>query len=263
MYCRAQHALLAVALTLAPHVAAAQAVWQPTPPPLVTAENESWYRAGSPIEWNGDFYYPAGAPQAFDPYVMVRAGSYRGIPLYMDTTLEPYSIVFVPIAGSRMQPYEHLRAGMLADTTGSRTPWFPPQTSAALDVLAGGFVAQAPAPPMFARPYDLTASHAPAPAPAPVGTTGVAAPVPPPTGTSGRAIDTRPASTAIPPKGINNAWIEYDGRRWVAGGKAIARASDMHVIGEYHGFSVYARGNDRSTIFVPSTSDLVVPFVKR
>src|SRR5215217_4744025 len=81
----------------------AQVTWQPTQPPLVTAENESWFRAGQPLEWNGEIYYPAGAAEGFNRYQMVRAGSYRGIPLYTDATLEPYSIVFVPIGGGRMQ----------------------------------------------------------------------------------------------------------------------------------------------------------------
>jgi hypothetical protein len=268
MYRRARLDVLVVSLCFVASTAAAQAVWQPTPPPLVTAENETWYRAGSPIEWNGDFYYRAGAPQAFDPYVMVRAGSYRGIPLYTDTTLEPYSIVFVPISGTRMQPYERVRAGMLADTTGSRTPWFPPQTSAALDLMAGGFVAQAPAPPMFARPYDLAPPY-PRPEPYPEAAppvpvaAGGATTAPQPTGTGGQLTDYGPVSTAIPPTGINTAWIEYDSQRWVADGKAVARTQDMREIGEYHGFPVYERGADRSTIYVPSTADLVVPFTRR
>ncbi len=260
MYGRARRILLAAALAFAPHAALAQAVWQPTPPPLVTAENETWYRAGSAIEWNGDFYYPAGAPEAFNANQMVRAGSYRGIPLYTDTTLEPYSIVFVPIAGGRMQPYEHRRAGMLADTTGSRTPWFPPETSAALDLTAGGFVAQAPAPPMFARPYDLVSTDAPQPPPVPVATTGTTSGPRPAARSASSPGVTRPVSTAVPPKGINNAWIEYDGRRWVADGKAIPQPADMHEIGTYRGFPVFRRGGETSTIFLPSTGTLVVPF---
>jgi hypothetical protein len=260
MYGRTRLALLAVVLSFAASPATGQSVWQPTPPPPVTAENESWYRAGSPIEWNGVFYYPAGAPQAFDPNVMVRVGSYRGIPLYTDATLEPYSIVLVPISGTRMQPYEHLRAGMLADTTGSRTPWFPPQTSAALDVRAGGFIAQAAAPPTVARSEDL----APPSSPAPIGITGsAAATAPQPTATSGRADDDRPVSTAIPPEGINNAWLEFDGRRWVAAGKAIARSPDLHEIGKYRGFPVFVRDDDEFTIYVPSTAELVVPYTPK
>src|SRR5260370_39012319 len=96
MYRRARRSLLALALLLTPCAAYAQAVWQPTPPPLVTAENETWYRAGAPIDWNGGLYYPPGAPVAFNPYQMGPVGSYRGPPLYPDGTPEPTSIVCVP-----------------------------------------------------------------------------------------------------------------------------------------------------------------------
>src|SRR4051812_24518450 len=106
-------------LALLPAAAGAQVVWQPTPPPLVTAENTSWYNAGSPVEWNGDLYYPAGAIQHFNRYQMVRSGAFQGIPLYTDTTLQPNSILFVPLSGERMQPYERMRTGELAGTTGS------------------------------------------------------------------------------------------------------------------------------------------------
>jgi len=261
-------ALLFVSCLLFGGAAYGQAVWQPTPPPLVTAENESWYRSGERIEWNGEFYYPAGAPQAFNPYQMVRAGSYRGIPLYTDTTLEPYSIVLVPISGARLQPYERPRAGALASTTGSLAPSFPPQTVGSLNITNGGFVAQAPAPPMFARPYDLGPGPEAAPQPAPqaIGTAGRIAT------TAGRNVTTpnrtvtvtnRTASSAVPPKGVNGAWLDYNGRRWVSTGKAIDLTSDFQAIGTYRGFPVYVRNGDRSTIYVPSTPGLVVPYAPR
>jgi len=262
-------ALPFVFLLLLSGVAHAQAVWQPTAPPLVTADNEAWFRGAEPIEWNGDFYHPAGAPQAFNPYQMVRSGSYRGIPLYTDTTIEPYSIVFVPMSGGRMQPYERPRTGMLASTTGSRAPSFPPETAGALSLTTGGFVAQAPAPPTFARPYELAPPAPTAAAAAPraaIGTTGQAAATAQATGTSGRSIVTttnRTASTAQPPKGVNGVWLDYAGRHWVASGKAIELTADLQPIGTYRGFPVYARGGDRSTIYVPSTPGLVVPYSPR
>jgi len=193
---------------------------------------------------------------------MVRAGSYRGIPLYSDTTLEPNSIVFVPIAGGRLQPFEHPRTGMLADTTGSLTPSFPPETSAALDLGRRGFVAQAPAPPMSARPTESVSPYQPAP---PVNAAPASTSVEPaPVGTSGRtAGPNRPVSTAIPPSGINNAWIDYDGLRWIADGRARPRTPDMQPAGIFRGYTIYTRGTDRSTIYVPSTADLVVPFKRR
>jgi hypothetical protein len=39
----------------------AQVQSRPTDLPLLTAENESWYVNGEPIQFAGDLYYPAGA----------------------------------------------------------------------------------------------------------------------------------------------------------------------------------------------------------
>ena len=63
----------------------------------------------------------------FNGNTMVRTGHYNGVPLYADATLEPYSIVYVPIGRGLMQPYERPRRGDLAGTTGSRPPSFPVQ----------------------------------------------------------------------------------------------------------------------------------------
>jgi hypothetical protein len=238
----------------------AQVTWQPTRPPLVTADNETWYRAGDPIEWNGDFYYPAGAVQAFNPYQMVRAGSYRGIPLYTDTTLEPYSIVFVPIGGGRMQPYERPRSGMLAGSVGSRAPLLPPGTPGAFTVTPEGYVAQAPAPPTFARGYEPTPEAPPPLSPAVpiVGTTGRGASLasPSPAATTGRIPrSTKPSVTAV--------YVDYDGRRWVPSGRATALDASFARIGEYHGSPVYSRRGDSQTIYVRMSEGLVVPFKPR
>jgi len=43
--------------------AAAQGISQPTPPPIVTAENDAWYRQRQPVPFSGDTYYPAGATE--------------------------------------------------------------------------------------------------------------------------------------------------------------------------------------------------------
>jgi hypothetical protein len=104
---------LAAALMSAPHVARAQAVVQPTPAPLVTAQNEPWFRTGSAIEWSGALFYPAGAPRAFDPSTMATAGSYQGIPFYTDST-QPGSVVLVPISDGRVQPYQPLSTATAA-----------------------------------------------------------------------------------------------------------------------------------------------------
>jgi len=267
-------ALPLVLVLLLSGVAEAQMTWQPTQPPLVTAENETWYRAGDAIEWSGDFYYPAGVPEAFNRYQMVRAGSYRGIPLYTDTTLEPYGIVFVPIAGGRMQPYERPRTGMLAGSAGSRMSAFPtaPSTEGApaLGMTPEGFVVQAPGPPTFARAYDVGsgAEREPMSPAVPViagtsdavATTGPAPPVRP-AGNSRRVTTvTNAASTAARPQGINGAWLTYNGRRWTSAGPAVDLTADFTRIGEYHGSPVYQRPGDSLTIYLPLAGALLVPF---
>lgn len=263
MYGRVRAQLLTIIIALVPSFAAAQVFIQSPAPPLVSAANESWFRAGAPIQLGDAFYYPQGAPQPFDGFTMAPAGTYRGIPLYTATMGMPNSVLFVPIGNARMQPYLRVL------DTASRVPY--PETSSGLALTVGGFVAQAPIPPLVARPFEI----APPPASvakarsletAPVtmarGMTGTTSETETsqPVGTGGRSTPSRPVATAVPPEGIDNAWITYDGRRWVAAGKAIAPTADMHAIGEYRGFTVYARGSDRSTIYVPSTGDLVVPF---
>src|SRR5688500_13743022 len=86
-------------LVLAATPVAAQISIRPTDPPLVTAVNERWFQLGEPVQFAGDLYYPAGAVVFFNGNIMVRTGHYNGIPLYTDTTVEPYSIILVPISG--------------------------------------------------------------------------------------------------------------------------------------------------------------------
>src|SRR5438067_5311341 len=93
--------ILLTSLLAAP--AAAQIQSRPTDPPIVSAANESWYVNGEPIEFAGDMFYPAGATVFFNGNTMVRSGHYNGVPVYSDTTLEPYSVVYVPIGRGLMQ----------------------------------------------------------------------------------------------------------------------------------------------------------------
>jgi hypothetical protein len=283
MYRRARALLLTVVTALVPSFAAAQVFIQSPAAPLVSAANESWFRAGAPIQLGEAFYYPQGAPQPFDGFTMALVGAYRGIPLYTATMGVPNSVLFVPIGDARMQPYLRVL------DTASRVPY--PANNSGLTLTVGGFVAQAPIPPLVARPVEVAPPVAPVAVVGSIGTTSMgligataiagamtgampsgapssepASSEPPstePIGTSGRSMPSRPVTTAVPPEGIDNAWITYDGRRWVADGKAVETTPDMQPVGEYRGFVVYARGSDRSTIYVPSTVDLVVPFRPR
>ena len=78
-------------------IVTAQINIRPTPAPAITAENEGWYQRGEPIVFAGNLYYRAGAAIHFNPDEMVRSGAFEGVPLYTRTTIEPYSVVFVPI----------------------------------------------------------------------------------------------------------------------------------------------------------------------
>lgn len=241
-------------------LAHAQATWQPSMPPLVTADNTTWYQSAEPILWNGEYYYPAGAVQGFNQYQMVRSGSFRGIPLYTDTTIEPYSIVFVPLNGARMQPYERRRSGALAGTTGSRAPSLP--TDIGAEGVSPVSMQQAGGPPDFARAYDVAplGFEASPPLGAPPNA------LPPAVGTAGRALEAvRPVTTILPPTGLNAIWIEFDGGRWYAEGKSIPYdASRLNQVGAYRGWTVYQlKQSGNGTIYIPSIPGRLAPYVRR
>ena len=78
----AQLTLAAAIAISAANLAYAQANSRPTPNPVVTAQNESWYLNGEPVMYEGNIYYPAGPRTYFNRYEMVRSGYFRGIPIY-------------------------------------------------------------------------------------------------------------------------------------------------------------------------------------
>jgi hypothetical protein len=246
-------------------------IYQPQPAPLVTAENEPWFMLGEPITFNGHYYYPAGARIYFDGYRMVRTGSYRGIPLYADATLEPYSKVFVPLSNGLLQPYERRRDGDLAGSVGSQAPSFPVTTAGEVDVMGLGTTSgvQAPGPPVFDQPADLefaermadaaragaaSADRAARPE-LPAGAVGTAGPVAPP-----RHV----VEAGAKPIGLNEIFIIYQGYRWKSAGMAIPYADErFERIGESRGFPVYAergRAQAPAVIYVPTRAGLVAPF---
>jgi hypothetical protein len=241
-------AALALPLTLD-----AQMMLRPTPFPVVTAENERWYLAGEPITSDGNIYYPTGAQVYFNPYEMVRSGYYRGIPLYSKTTVEPYSVVFVPIAGGLLQPYERRRDGDVAGTVGSTAPSFP--VTRDVEGTTGLYQAQGP-------PTSLSGARLPAVADeyAPVYEN-----IPP------RVVvapEWGALRTAKKPEGLNAFFVEYQGRRWFSSGPVVAfDEKSFSRAGDYHGFAVYsARGQSADTIYVAVTDDprgMLTPYAAR
>ena len=251
---RRSAALFLFALFAATSVTA-QVVSVPTAPPIVTADNESWYLNGEPIQFQGDDYYPAGADVFFNANQMVRSGDFKGIPLYTDTTLEPYSVVYVPKSRGLMKPYEKRRTGSMAGTTGSRPPSFPVQTvpSSAGPIQAPGPVTGLPIPigEVGTTTPPVPAATAGTSVPQAVGTGGVIPVIPRPT-----AVATIPA-----PRANDGVWIPYLGGRWFSAGAAVPLTPDFRVVGTYSGFPVFARRDSSAqVIYLPSLDGMVAPY---
>ena len=247
--------LAAVLITCLPMPAWAQVVSRPTEPPIVTAENDDWYRQRQPVLFAGEAYYPAGATVFFNGNVMVRTGHHNGVPLYANTTLEPYSVIFVPIGRGLMQPYERVRQGELAGTTGSRTPSFPVRTGPEpRDGPVAAALPMAPAPPVTVSAGE----------PGAVGTSGRTA-VPTAVGTAGdlspARISTGGIATARRAESNDGIWLPFMGEKWVNAGPPVPlHASEFVVVGTYAGFPVYARKDlDEDRIYLPAPGGLV-PF---
>ena len=209
-----------LAATVFSSVASAQVNLQPTPQPIVTAESETWYRIGEPITFAGNFYYPAGPATHFNGDEMVRSGFYKGIPLYSRTTIEPYSVVFVPIGGGMMQPYERPRTGEIAGTSGSTVAALPVEIESAAGPPAEAPILQAPAPPVVASPPVIDEFAVPLPLPAATRPAlGRVGPRPPTVGTTGRVTNSSgPAPTRIRPQAANGIFVEFHNGRWYSSG---------------------------------------------
>jgi hypothetical protein len=251
--------------------ATAQIASRPTPPPTVTAENEPWYLSGEPVFFNGNIYYAAGPVSHFLRNEMVLAGIYGNSPIYTRTTREPGSIIYVPLAGGLVKPYERRRSGDLAGTSGSTAPSFRvvlPAEEASQTVVGA---IRAPAPPTgvpvgtfsvtpMASASIVATAPVPEPGPTPAGTTGAISISP-----------SFPARTRVEtvqrPVGLNNVFIQFDGARWFAAGPAVEFSSDRFLVaGEHLGFTVY-RERDRSDVvylsLLPGSPGLVAPYRKR
>ena len=233
--------------------AAAQIQSRPTDPPLVTAANESWYQLREPVQFAGDLYYPAGAVQFFNGNTMVRTGHYNGVPLYADATVEPYSVILVPVSRGLMQPYERPRRGDLAGTTGSRTPSFPVQ----LTPTAASPLESAVAPTVLPQVAGAMGVFTPEPAVAQtlaVRDTAAPAVLLPPSPTA--------VATVLAPENNDGVWIRFRGGKWVSDGAAVRFAADGFTQVGVHGtFPVFARKDVRDqVIYLPTSTGLVAPY---
>jgi hypothetical protein len=180
------------------------------------------------------------------------------VPVYADVTLEPHSVIYLPVGRSMMRGYERRRDGELAGTTGSRMPAFPVEIPSPLTAAAE---------PRELTPEALAAGGSVAA----VGTAGSVLPAP--ARESAAAAPTnvpRPSRTPIEsiprPRDIDGVWVEYAGSRWYADGPATVFDDDRFVqIGVYRGFPVYRdkkRGAEEIWVRVVADGP-VAPYAKR
>ena len=247
--------VLPIVLLLIAPAAHAQLLDQPTPMPTVTADNEAWFVDRTPILLGGTYYFPAGSRIHFNQNEMVRTGLYGRIPLYVKTTLEPGSVIFVPLTGGVMQPYERRRSGELAGTEGSGAPSFPIQNPA--EQAAQEQPIRAPGPPsgtsslMGDSPSAaVDRNSAPAPSREEVAATTGSMP-------AGRV------RIGGKPEGLNNVFIAFDNQRWFNSGPAVPLDPAWKQVGTHHGLAIYVSTVRPTTIYVPVSQDvtsLVVPY---
>jgi hypothetical protein len=247
-----------------PNLSIAQVYQSPTPLPAVTAATSDWQISSRPIFHAGNFYYPAGATVFFDGNVMKRTGVYLGVPLYEDATLEPYSIVYVPIGRNVMRPYERRRDGDLAGTVGSRTPSFPIQRDIERSVASG------------APGYQTSLATGDEPRVLPegqraLGTAGatmccfpVQGPAQAPAAPAAYA-PTAMQSIPGPSAGPSGVWIEFGGARYYNDGMAVRYDPNRFVpAGDYRGFPVYRDRSGGDRLFVTVIPDgPIAPFARR
>jgi hypothetical protein len=250
--CLAAVALSVVAMV--PTNGNAQVYSLPTPAPEVTAASADWQIQGEPVFYAGTFYYPTGPSVYFDSKVMVRTSVYRGVPLYVDATVDPYGIVYVPIGGNVMRPYERLRDRELTGTVGNRPPSFPIERDVEASV-SGRTSLMTPPADVSIEPRVLPESERA------VGTRGFRAERPSATDRSSMAapIEARPGGIeSIPAPRVNDGvWIEFEGTRYYSAGEAVPYAPNQFTrVGDHRGFPVYREVNGPTgVIFIASVKD--------
>jgi hypothetical protein len=259
---------LLIAALASAEVGSAQVYRTESLPPAVTAAGAPWQRSGDPIFYAGTFYFPAGPDRFFDGKVMVRSGVYDGVPLYEDATLQPYSVVYVPIGGAIMRPYQRRTAftGHLPGPIGGVIPDWDHVDWTTADWGRSGLVSGArynPTPYVPRRGWRSrrgVGRPSPAAGELPEGTSTVPlADLARSTGAAARA------GTAPQPR-VSGIWIMWQGARWFNSGPAVDYdPARFERVGDDQGFPVYRmRGGPAGRIYVAVVQDgPLAPFERR
>jgi hypothetical protein len=228
----------AIVTVLVPKVGSAQGSPHRTAPPQVNAATADWQLNSEPIIVSSTLFQATRATRMFDGQVMVQVGVYQRVPVYADVTLEPNSVVYVPVARNQLRVYERRRDHDLAATTGSRTPSFPVESSSTA--------------PAAERAVGTTGTIVPA-------GVGAANAVP-------HAPRTVMETIQRPRGGSNGVWLDFVGVRWYSSGASASYSADRFTkVGEYRGFPVYVETvGSKDTIWVQVTNGgPLAPYARR
>jgi hypothetical protein len=176
--------------------------------------------SGEPVVLSGASYYPSGPTVFFDGAVMVRSSSFKGVPIYVDGTRDPYNVVYVPIGGKLMRPYERRRTDQAADTLAQPPASAPAEVEEATSESAD---TAAPAPPDDRQAPPRTRPWTP-----------------------GHAV------SAVPPGANRGIWIVFDDKVWILADRQPYSVATFTQSGTYHGFPVYRNAARRGEIYVSS-----------
>lgn len=207
------------------------------------------------LEVGGVVYRRAGAALPLDPRRRVKVGQRETQAIYADTTVEPWSQLLLPTGAGWLQPYERMRDGALAGTSGSRAPSFPVAIDTERDTSA--VVGMGAAPPT--RP-DGDAAGARRCAPTRAAVPGTDAPP---------VALAAPASTGLVtlplagPDGNRGIWVRVKGEIWTASGPARRRAdSSLTPAGNIEGRELFRRTDEPEALYVPLRDGWVTRFTR-
>jgi len=211
--------------------------------------------ADEPVLVNGLYFYPTREFRIFDASVMTQVASAQRSPVYVDSTLEANTVVYVSAGGKTMRAYRVGQPGPSVPATAVSPSPLPPAP-----------VATALAPVVSTEGAVGTAGST---VPAVVGTGSSVAVTNRRTTARSAASRVKPPTvlTTLAPQGNQGIWIEYEGARYFADGAAAVFSPDRFTkIGERSGFPVYRAADDsnKDRIWVSVATDgPVAPYVKR
>lgn len=177
---------------------------------------------GAPVVYQGGLYFPSGPTVFFDGATMVRVGTFRGLPIYVDPSVDPVNVVLVPVGGKLMRPFERTDRDIQADLVVPDPPDFPD-----------------PPEPPFGH-WSSFDRHVTSPS-------------------ASTAVLRQPSDVSAPsqaPRGpaSRGLWIEFNGRMWTPTGPGPAQSPRLKMIGSRFGFPVFQDAARLDRIFMPSTS---------